>query len=378
MKRSIQIILLAVLLFGGALEIIPAYAQENTCAGSFEAVSIPLNDLGNSEYVRMDGTETGFTGGLYPNGSNIRPPVHNARGVALGNAITPLGVDGQPNPNGRIVMISVGMSNAAQEFRDFVTAAKQDPTLNPQLVLVNGAQPGAISGDWVDANAETWNEVDRRLNSGGLTPEQVQIAWVKDTQKFYGDFPEKIQSIQVDLEQIARNLKTRYPNIKIAYYSSRTRSYTYWQGLSPEPSAFESGFAVKWMIEKQIEGDPQLNFDPSQGAVVAPYLSWGAYFWADGLNPRSDQLIWEPEDMAPDCTHPSRQGSAKVVGMLMNFFKTDETAKPWFLAQSQNETTPSPTQTPNQNENSTSIQRDWMDEFLSLWDGYLVNTRVPN
>ena len=35
----------------------------------------------------------------------------------------------------------------------------------------------------------------------------------------------------------------------------------YHQGLSPEPAAFENGLAVKWMIEKQISGDPSLNYD---------------------------------------------------------------------------------------------------------------------
>jgi hypothetical protein len=48
----------------------------------------------------------------------------------------------------------------------------------------------------------------------------------------------------LNLEAIARNLRTHYPNLKIAFFSSRTRSYTYWRGLSPEPLAFETGFAV--------------------------------------------------------------------------------------------------------------------------------------
>ena len=117
----------------------------------------------------------------------------------------------------------------------------------------------------------------------------------------------------------------------VAYLSSRTRSYTYWQGLSPEPAAYESGFAVKWLIELQIQGLPELNYNPGLGTVVAPWLSWSAYLWTDGLNPRSDGLIWTANDMVPDCTHPSSSGELKVANLLLNFFERDSTTG-WFSA----------------------------------------------
>ncbi len=75
------------------------------------------------------------------------------------------------------------------------------------------------------------------------------------------------------------------------------------------------------MIEKQINGAPELNFAPEQGEVVAPYLSWGPYLWADGINPREDGLTWLAEDMRDDCTHPSQSGNLKVANMLLEFFK---------------------------------------------------------
>jgi len=175
-----------------------------------------------------------------------------------------------------------------------------------------------------------------------LTPEQVQLAWIKHTRIGYGDFPDMALALQSDLEAIVRNLKTNYPNIKMAYLSSRTRSFTYWRGLSPEPTAFETGLAVRWLIQKQINGDPELNYDPNLGEVRAPYLAWSAYLWADGLNPRSDGLIWSQEDMTFDCTHPSLSGQQKVANMLLDFFKNDTTSMPWFLA---NPPIPSPTPT---------------------------------
>lgn len=299
------------------------------CTHLHQDVSTPLNDLGNQVYVRMDGQITGFTGGLYPGGSNVRPATHEAAGVAIANQITPLDADGNPDPNGRIVMIGIGMSNAYQEFGAFQSLVELDPSTNPSLTLVNGAQPGLTAEYWIDPNALTWIVVNQRLAAQGLTPEQVQVAWVKNTRTGSSAFPANAQLLQSDLKAIVRNLKIHYPNIQLAYLSSRTHSYIYWAGLSPEPDAFETGFAVKWLIESQIHGDPELNFDPDSGPVVAPYLSWSAYLWANGPNPRSDGLVWLPEDLLEDCTHPSSNGEMKVAQLLISFFKNDTTTG-WF------------------------------------------------
>lgn len=307
------------------------------CQAPFISISQPLNDLGLNEYVRPSTGPTGVIGGLYPNGANTPPPAHKAAGIAIGEQIVPLSSSGQPDTaNGRIVMISVGMSNTNQEFDAFIIQAGTDSAINPHLVLVNGARGGMVSSKWIDPNAEAWNGLDNSLADAGVTPAQVQIAWVKLSQLGAGDFPEKAQSLQNDLEIIARILKTRYPNIKIAYHSSRTRAYDYLDGLSPEPTAFETGFAVKWLIEKQINGDLTLNYDPSQGAVLAPYLAWGPYLWIDGLNPRSDGLVWTQADVEGDCIHPSPSGEQKVANQLITFFKNDPTAAPWFLGDPSN------------------------------------------
>ncbi|MDT8307192.1 MAG: hypothetical protein RRC07_14770, partial [Anaerolineae bacterium] len=284
------------------------------------------------EYVRLEDGPTGYDGGLYPSGSNERPAAHVAAGLALAQQVTPLNFAGEPDPGGRIVMISVGMSNAAMEFRALIDLFRADPDRHPQLRLINGAQPGQIATDWTDPNAPTWDNVDQLIRDFGLHPNQVQVAWIKNVRTGGGDFPEKAETLQADLAAIARALKVRYPNVRLAYLSSRTRGYTYWMGLSPEPAAFESGFAVKWLVAQQIAGDPALNYDPAAGPVVAPFLAWGPYLWADGLNPRADGLVWPQEDLVADCTHPSDSGVAKVAAQLLDFFKTDSTTQPWFLA----------------------------------------------
>jgi hypothetical protein len=147
---------------------------------------------------------------------------------------------------------------------------------------------------------------------------------VKQAQRQAGPFPAKAQALQSDLEVIARNLKLNYPNLRIAYFSSRTRSYSE-TGLSPEPTAYEGGFAVKWMIEKHISG----------AMPGTPWLSWGPYLWSDGLVPRSDGFTWACEDLVDDFTHPSTTGRAKVADQLLAFFKTDATAASWFLKPAQ-------------------------------------------
>ena len=48
---------------------------------------------------------------------------------------------------------------------------------------------------------------------------------------------------------------------------------------------------------------------------------------------RSDGLIWTCQDMTSDGVHPSRPGGwEKDANIILNFFKTDSTTTPWFLA----------------------------------------------
>lgn len=305
-------------------------AQDTTCPGVHQDVSLPLTDMGAAEYGRMDGQTTDFAGGLYPDGRNERPPEHEAAGQAIAANIAPLNETGAPDPqNGKIGMISVGMSNTSSEFNTFMSSIHLDPQVNPQLVAVNGAQGGRVADNWSAEETDVWDNLAAQLHHRKVTPEQVQVAWIKLTLTRGGEFPEKAEELQGHLEIIVQKLKERFPNMQLIYLSSRTRSYTYERGLSPEPVAFETGFAVKWLIEKQINGDPALNFDPEKGEVLAPYLSWGPYLWIDGENERSDGRVWLAEDMAEDCTHPSASGNQKVAEMLYEFFLTDSTTG-WF------------------------------------------------
>ncbi len=312
------------------------------CSREFLPVSPALTDLGDSTYTRMDGTTTSFTGGLYPNGSNERPAAHTADGKRMASLVMPRNANGAPDPDGKIGLLAVGMSNTHREFAAFMTLVSLDETINPSLRLVNGAQGGMVASEWIDPQAPTWNYVDEMLVKRGVTAPQIQVAWVKQTNFDINDFPADQYELQDNLETILHHLKSKFPNLALAYFSSRTRSYYYWLGHSPEPGAFESAFAVKWLVEDQINGDPNLNFDPENGPVVAPYVSWGPYLWADGHNPRSDGLTWMETDMVRDCTHPSPEGANTVAQMLIDFLKEDETSSRWFLAGGTPPTPPDP------------------------------------
>ena len=56
--------------------------------------------------------------------------------------------------------------------------------------------------------------------------------------------------------------------------------------LSPEPYVYEEAFAMRWLIQDQIAGKPELNYDAAKGEVKSPLLLWGPYLWADGETPR--------------------------------------------------------------------------------------------
>ncbi len=291
--------------------------------------SNPLPDLGTGRYL-------GQAGGLYPGGRSVRPPELQAAALERAAEIQPLNSAGNPDPTGgRVVLLSVGMSNTKQEFQVFVDQAMADPAKHPQLVVVNAAREGRAADRWSRPDAGVWDRADEELAAAGVGPRQVQAVWIKQALQrpwLEGEFPDHARVLQGYLEDIARNLKIRYPNVQLAYFSSRTRAYTLSGSSNPEPYAYESGFSVRWAIENQLAGSSNLNFDPRKGAVVAPLMLWGPYLWADGTRQRSDGFSWLCGDTrGDDFTHPSPSGMAKVAQQLRAFFKSDPTASPWFL-----------------------------------------------
>jgi hypothetical protein len=147
-----------------------------------------------------------------------------------------------------------------------------------------------------------------------------------------GNFPSDATDLQNDLETIAQNFLIVFPNIKLIYFSSMPYTgYSTW-GQEPEPYAYEGGFGVKWAVQDQINGLSTLNWNPANGPVLAPWMSWGPYIWANGLLPRSDGFTWSCTDFINNGDHlNSPGGQSKGAFQVLNFFKTDSTTTPWFL-----------------------------------------------
>ncbi|MEX2281545.1 MAG: hypothetical protein WEE89_03540 [Gemmatimonadota bacterium] len=104
-----------------------------------------------------------------------------------GVTIRSLDVNGQPSANGKFVLMSMGMSNASQEFCaragtvcdawTFSGKAAVDPAVNhTTLYIANGAAGGQTADLWDDPTDTNYNRVrDQVLAPAGLSEAQVQV-----------------------------------------------------------------------------------------------------------------------------------------------------------------------------------------------------------
>ncbi|MGX7827912.1 hypothetical protein ACTG9Q_22770 [Actinokineospora sp. 24-640] len=338
MLRGQQVGLLA--LVTAAALLVPVTGQAVVAADCAQTSTgrTPLSDMAPGERY------LGEQGGLYPGGANQRPSAHEqaGRGIAV-NHVRPRTASGAVDPAGGLVgMISIGMSNTTQEFSHFMGNVAGDATLHPRLRLVDGAQGGQGAALWIDPAADTWRGLASRLQAAGVAPAQVQVLWLKqqmngDNLGQFGPFPAGAQGLRDHLRTIVQIAKQKYPNLRLAYLSSRV--YGDYGSPTRGLGAYEQAFAVRWLVEDQVAGDPRLAFSGS--SAVAPWLSWGPYLWADGVGPddapggvpgRSDGLEWRCSDFNQDGIHPATSARQKVATLLERFFRGDTTTKPWFLA----------------------------------------------
>lgn len=295
---------------------------------------VPLCDLGAGQKYK------GEEGGLYDGSANTPPVAHLNAAMALAAKIQPLDAAGKPSREGKIVLLTHGMSNTTNESQRFIEVANADPRKNPAVLIVDGAQGGIDSRQWVSGKpgrtgVNPWDRLEQRIKSAGATPEQVQVVWMKHAVARvgqFGEFPKHAQQLKNDMGQIVQMLKQRYPNLQLAYFSSRSYGGYATTELNPEPYAYESAFAVRWLIQDQIKGNDLSSSDSlSYSAGKAPLLLWGPYLWADGEKGRqAGDLAFQRSDYRDDGTHPSETGRQKIAEQLLKFFATDPTAVSWF------------------------------------------------
>ena len=294
---------------------------------------LPLSEMGETKYKGVDG-------GLYGKGMNVPPAKHALLAEKQIAQIMPLDPDGEPRKDGKIVLISIGMSNTTFEFSFFKTMADRARQKAPEVLIVDTAQGSRTARAWAESlragarsrsSGSVWDEADGRIKEAGATIKQVQAVWIKLAGSNRETWPKHVDQYQLYLAKIVTLARARYPNLKVAYFSSRIYAGYATTDLSPEPWSYETGFGVRKVLLRQIGGDPLLDVEKGK----APILLWGPYLWGDGVKPRkTDGLVWRKSDFARDGTHPSRAGKEKVARALLQFFTTDPLAKSWFCRDS--------------------------------------------
>jgi hypothetical protein len=306
MKLFVPIALAAAAALGAATVDAPAEPTRSRAdCGRTTTGLVPLTDMGRRRY-------RGQRGGLYPFGRNRPSPAYQRQGLAAARRVRPV--------DGKIVVLSIGMSNTTREFSDFKSRADRDPLKNGLVELVDGAGAGWDAQKIKSPASPYWQLVDQRLSESNSYPDQVQVIWLK--QAITGDsrpFPQDARALHANLKAIVRILRARFVNLRMIYLSSRTYAGYAITARSPEPQAYDSAFAVRWLIR-----------DRMQKKVTGPWMGWGPYLWTDGMKGRRDGFKWECEDVDNDGTHPSKTGTQKVSTLLLEFFKNDATTRLWF------------------------------------------------
>lgn len=343
MKQIIALVFMLIVFQSGRTQTCnPSSATGSPNCGAAPTGYPPINDLGSGSWNSM-------MGGLYPNGSNYCPASHKVAGLNLASQIQPLDTAGNPAPNGKIVLLSIGLSNTNIDACEFDSIANVDICKNTRVICVNGAQGGGaampITSPWYNQTIYNnyWGSYTNPVGvfgalstAGGSRPKQVQVVWLKETNPatLYSPISVWNDSLKVQMKRIMKELVTRYPNIKLCFISSRASAryscLTCPNGsLNPEPYAYWQGWDCKQIVSDQINGDTNLTYTgPNR---KSPWIGWGPYLWTDGDIARQDGLKWLcPSDFAADGTHPSLTAGRTVGGLLDCFFKNDSLCYPWF------------------------------------------------
>ncbi len=296
---------------------------------------VPLNDLGPAPY------DYGYIGGLYEEGSNSIPGDHLVAGLRRAALVMPRDANGNPSPSGKIVFLAVGFG----ETERIANAFAREANLNDHsLVFINAAREGYDSAMWIaPKSTSNFSRIrDSLLLPAGVTEKQVQVAWVQMVTNSPAR-PLPIQDadayrLKGTIAASLRELKTRYPNLQLAYLSSRVYGGYSSGGWNPEPFAYETALSNRWVILGQITlmrtgflWDSRIgpmDYEKNQ----APWVTWGPYLWANGMQARSDGLMWLREDFELDGERLSDQGARKAATMLLHFLLHEPTAAGWFRA----------------------------------------------
>jgi hypothetical protein len=258
--------------------------------------------------------------GLYPGGTNEIPSSHLEAGRKIGATIRPLDVDGNPDERaGRVVALVMGHSNCKQYFAALQDKLRAEPSsIRPRFEMLSAAVNGNQLPEIRRLSGPVWDKADELLSRPGYSPKQVRVlflhttyhGWKNLTDAPPGPFPQTMQRMRDDLAAVLRHAAEKFPNLKVVYLTSDgLRRYT---GF--EPHVWQESFAIKWLIEAQINGD--------ESARGLPWLQWGPYLW----DPTWDRSYFT------DGVHPSAKAREVFVSKYWRFLSDDPVAQAWLFA----------------------------------------------
>lgn len=297
--------------------------------------ALPFPDLGTGYYM-------GFQGGLFPGGSANDPNPHQQNGKNISKAIKPLNSLGLVDyVNGEVTLVGIGPSLASDAYNEWKETQNDLgwPGTNHCLNVKGNFIGGKSVVDMLDIDGPYWASFLTGLASKNIQPGQVQVAWMllmssTDTMdvNFYVD------TVSEQYIQILHNLMTICPNLQEVFISG-----THYTGYTApehkrynyiiEPYGYWSNLVVKNVITLQINNDPRLVY--SGLGKNAPFITWGPYFWADGVTPRgTDGLSWPCDNFRDDTIgggfHLKDEYKYKEGDLLDAFFNNNAIAKIWY------------------------------------------------
>lgn len=254
------------------------------------------------------------------------PPATYSRPLALTDALlagqpVPRAVDGTPDPNGRMVSVCIGMSNAVEYCKRQEKLLSDDPeysaVTDTRFLFVRAAKPGHTAAEWSDPNEEQWALTVSAVEYFGATAAQVGHLHAYMTQAFPAERGGVMEAS--DIIAIVQNAKARFPNLSVMEFSSIQWTGTSTDGRAPVES---------------VHGDDALlaSMVGSIAGVVVEYTQ----VYADGDQPNAQTasprfpagLTWVAGDWVEDGVHPSADGAWKMGTSVIDRWRQD-VAKPW-------------------------------------------------
>lgn len=314
------------------LAFLPAPTSPN-CSNSSIGCT-PISDLGTNVY---DPTGTApEVGGLYGGGSNYRQ--FNAEMIGLHMAgLIQSDFDNIVATYGSTAFVTLGHSIGKKVVAELFPKMQAHPLLWDKLKFVDCGQPGYTADKLARITDYYWTSiVPGYLAAAQINPAQVQVAWMMSGfNPITTTWPNDAYQLRDTLIDVAQTCKAFFPNLKQLLIALPI--YEGYESTMPapiEPMNYEQGFGVRMVMELQAGGDPRLNCVNPNQQIIAPWLSWGGYFWCDGVNLRLDGLNCVcPADVDSAGVHPSPTYSATLASIVLDQFERDPCCRPWFTGQ---------------------------------------------